>query len=203
MQELKPWFGEPPHAQPPDLPGYRQLAHERVSIGRLSVLGAMLIPLWIFAIIFTISLLGGRSEYSVEFTPGPFLLFVLVFVTVILVHEIVHGVAAAILGSRPSFGVGPGFAYTTFLDPMPRWRYLIVGLAPLVLMTAAAIAGALVWPSLAGWLIAAAAINASGAIGDLWMSYRILRAPRGSMFYDLADGFAVFIPESSPLEEAV
>src|SRR5690606_33643689 len=123
------------------------------------------------------------------------LLFFAVILAVTVVHEIIHGLVAAVLGAKPAFGVGPGIAYTTFLEPMSRAAYLAVGLAPLLIMSVAFVVAALYWPSAAGWLLAAAIINASGAIGDLWMSYRILRAPRGARFYDLADGFAVLAPD--------
>jgi hypothetical protein len=56
------------------------------------------------------------------------------------------------------------------------------------------VVAAVVWPGIAGWMIVVGTINASGAIGDLWMTARILRSPRRAMFYDLADGFAVFAP---------
>lgn len=195
MSELRPWFGKPPHAIAPDMPGYRQVAHERLSVGSLTVAGLVLIPVW--AVVFTavVGILGGRTSYSATFQfLGLFLIIALV-VGVILVHEAIHGLVAALLGTRPSFGVGPGFAYTTFLDPMSKAAYLAVGLAPLVLMSIVALIVALAWPALAGWMIAAAVINASGAIGDLWMTVRILRSPAGARFHDLADGFAVYVPE--------
>lgn len=196
MNELTPWFGEPPHTTPPDLPGYQQVALERLNIGKVTVAGMLLIPMWAIGITGLIAVLGGRTEYSMQFSFVGLLLIVLLLFLVILVHEIVHGVVAALLGARPSFGVGPGFAYTTFLSPMGKVGYLAVGLAPLVLMTAAAVGVALAWPSLAGWMIVAATINASGAIGDLWMAARIVRAPAGAQFHDLADGFAVYAPDA-------
>jgi hypothetical protein len=195
MNELTPWFGEPPHTTAPELPGYRQIAHEKLDIGRISIVGLLLIPVWALGITGLVAILGGRSEYSMPFSLVGFLLIFALLFVVILLHEVVHGIAAALLGARPSFGVGPGFAYTTFLEPMGKTRYLTVGLAPLVLMTAAAVGAALAWPSLAGWLIYAATINASGAIGDLWMAARIVRAPARAKFYDLADGFAVYEPD--------
>ena len=198
MHDLKPWFGDPPHTSAPDMPGYWQSSHEQINIGKVSVVGVVLIPLWFMLVVSTIAILGGRSEYSVEFSFTVILILAVLIVAVVLMHELVHGAVAALLGAKPAFGVGPGFAYTTFLEPMSKSSYLAVGLAPLVLLTAGAIGVALAWPALAGWMVVAATINASGAIGDLWMTWRIVRAPRGSMFYDLADGFAVYVPADTP-----
>lgn len=162
----------------------------------VTVVGTLLIPLWAIALVATVAALGGPSSYETTFTFSTLVLFVVVTAAVIVVHEIIHGLAAALLGVRPSFGIGPGFAYTTFLEPMKKSSYLIVGLAPLIVITLAAVGAAVVWPSIAGWMIVVGTINASGAIGDLWMTARILRTPRRAMFYDLADGFAVFAPET-------
>lgn len=177
------------------MPGYRQVSHERLEMGRLTLGGLALIPVWAVAFTGIVALLGGRTEYSVSFTwTGPIYLVILM-VAVILIHEVIHGAVAALFGTRPSFGIGPGFAYTTFLDSMGKAAYLAVGIAPLLLMSIGAVALALIWPAAAGWMIAGAVINASGAVGDLWMAHRIIRAPAAARFHDLADGFAVYVPD--------
>lgn len=195
MAELKPWIGVPPHTSPPQLPGYRQVSHEKIDIGKLSVIGLILIPVWTVTLMASLALLGGRTSFETAVSLPALFLVITGTVAVILIHEVIHGAVAALLGAKPSFGIGPGFAYTTFLDPMSRTRYLLVGLSPLVVITATVLAIALIWPGLAGWMMFLGIVNASGAIGDLWMTWRILRAPRNALFYDLADGFAVLAPE--------
>jgi hypothetical protein len=69
----------------------------------------------------------------------------------------------------------------------------VVGLAPLLVLSVACVTLALAWPAAAGYLLLAAIVNASGAIGDLWMAWRTLRLPRAALFYDLADGFAALV----------
>ena len=197
MKDLKPWFGDLPHETAPELPGYRQVSHEQLNMTKITVVGTILIPLWAIALLAVVAVLGGPSSYATTFTFTTLILFVIAMVGVIVVHEIIHGVAAALLGTKPSFGIGPGFAYTTFLEPMNKSSYLIVGLAPLVVFTVLTVAAAAIWPDIAGWMIVIGTINASGAIGDLWMTTRILRAPRRAVFYDLADGFAVFAPDTA------
>ncbi|CAN5376966.1 hypothetical protein BH23CHL1_BH23CHL1_10950 [soil metagenome] len=195
MKDLKPWFGDLPHETAPEMAGYQQVSHEQLNMTKVTVGGTMLIPLWAIALMAVVAALGGPSSYETRFTFTTFILFFVAMVGVIVVHEIIHGVAAALLGVRPSFGIGPGFAYTTFLEPMKKSSYLIVGLAPLVVITVTTVAMATIWPDIAGWMVVIGTINASGAIGDLWMTARILRSPRRAMFYDLADGFAVFAPD--------
>lgn len=195
MNDLRPWIGEPPHAVAPVLPGYKQIAHERLEIGKMTISGLLLIPVWAIGFTALLALLGGRREFEMSFEPWGFLWLAGLLVAVIVVHELVHGLTAALFGAKPAYGVGPGFAYTTFLESMSKVAYLAIGLAPLILISVAAVAGALIWPAAAGWLLVVAIINASGAVGDLWMAARILRAPSDARFYDLADGFAVYVPE--------
>lgn len=197
MTELRPWIGELPHTKPPPLPGYQEISHEQLNMGKLTLIGIPLIPVWALVLLALVGISGGRTSYEATFTFWTLLLFCVAMIVVVLLHELVHGVAAAVLGAKPSFGIGPGFAYTTFLDPMSKKQYLIVGLAPLIVITIATVTAAVVWPGIAGWMILAGTVNASGAIGDLWMEARILRAPRKAMFYDLADGFAVLVPVDS------
>lgn len=195
MNELKPWIGEPPHVTPPNLPGYRQVSHEKLDLGSLSVVGTLLIPVWAVVMFGLVAALGGRSSYDVNFSLVTAVIAVCALIVVVFVHELVHGGMAALLRAKPSFGIGPGFAYTTFLDPMSKTQYLLVGLAPLVFITVVCISAAIISPGIAGWMVFTAAVNASGAIGDLWMTVRILRSPARARFHDLADGFAVYAPD--------
>lgn len=196
MGELKPWIGVPPHTIPPALPGHQQVAHIKLDIVKVSLVGLVLMPAWAFVFMGVVALLGGRTSYEGSLTFGNLLGFAVLLVGLIVIHEAMHGLAAALLGAKPSFGVGPGFAYTTFLEPMPKYHYLFVGLAPFIIMSIASIAAAVIWPGIAGWAILFGVINAGGAIGDLWMSAIIVRYPREAMFYDLADGFAIYTPST-------
>lgn len=193
---MKTWIGAPPRATAPDVPGYTLISHERFNITSGSIAGFVLIPVWAFLIIGIVSLLGGRSEYGASLSmsvvaAGAFVALLLVP----LLHELVHGIAALAFRARPAFGIGPGFAYTTFQEPLRRAPYLAVGLAPLVVLTCASVFLALRHEQIAGWFIFFAVVNASGAIGDVWMSWRIARQPSSAIFFDLADGFAVLVPE--------
>jgi hypothetical protein len=121
---------------------------------------------------------------------------VIALLLVPLLHEAVHGLAAMLAGVKPSYGIGLGFAYTTFPDPVGKRPYLAIGLAPLVVLSALGIPLAAIWEGGTGAVIFFLVVNAAGAIGDLWMSSKIVRQPADALFVDLADGFAVYVPES-------
>lgn len=195
--QVKNWIGPPPRTEPPDVSGYELYAYERLRMGRLGLLGIALLPVWFLFYLGLLSALGGRTDYSAQVNLTTLLGFIVVVVSVTALHELLHGLPALLLGARPAFGAGPGYFYTTFVEPLNRWGYLTVGVTPLLVINSACVVLALIFPEWAGWLFVASLYNFSGASGDLWMSYRILRAPANARFYDLADGFAVLVPEAT------
>jgi hypothetical protein len=164
-----------------------------------SIAGMVLIPFWWIFYTVTVGLIGGPylSEFSVTF--WDFLLgIVIALIIVPVLHEAVHGLAAMLAGVRPSFGIGPGFAYTTFPDPVGKRAYLTIGLAPLLVLSAVGVPLAAIWEAATGPILFFLIVNAAGAIGDLWMSWRSVLQPADALFVDLADGFAVYIPDTDP-----
>lgn len=123
-------------------------------------------------------------------------LIVTTAVTLVL-HELVHGVFFWLFTrARPRFGIGLTYAYAAAPGwYIPRGRFLTTGLAPLIVLTAA---GLLVLPIVpypaAILLLVALFVNAAGAIGDLYMVWRIVLAPRGVLIEDQGDGVRWFAP---------
>jgi len=194
---VRPWIGEPPRTHPPEVDGYRLHGHMRFDMIQGSIAGMILIPFWWFFFTVAVGMIGGPylSEFTV--TLPDFLLGIIIAVILVpLIHEAVHGIAAMLAGVRPSYGIGPGFAYTTFPDPVGKRAYLAIGLAPLVVLSVIGVPLAAVWETGTGAILFFLIVNAAGAIGDLWMSWRIALQPRDAVFVDLADGFAVYIPET-------
>ncbi|MCS6994497.1 MAG: DUF3267 domain-containing protein [Anaerolineales bacterium] len=113
----------------------------------------------------------------------------------VTLHELVHGLAFWWFTRQiPKFGIGPGYAYAA----MPGWyfpkhQYLTVGLAPLVGLT---LLGLMVVPLLPNaWLapfFVGLAMNAGGAIGDIYICLRIARERGDILIRDLGDGFEVY-----------
>jgi len=118
-----------------------------------------------------------------------------IMVVVIILHELVHGLFFWIFTrERPGFGVGWGYAYA--YAPgwyFPRRQYLVVGLAPLIILSFFGFAVIGVMPQ--SWIAAifwGMLINASGAVGDLWITARIAVEPGNVLVQDTGDGFSVY-----------
>ena len=71
-------------------------------------------------------------------------------------------------------------------------RYVVVALAPTIVINSALIA-ALCSP-VAGWFVLPFAVNIAGCIGDWFLTFRALRAPRGSLVEDMKDGLIIHKP---------
>jgi hypothetical protein len=170
----------------------------------VNLLSVALFVVWIAVFGWLASTLGKLSSFEITFNLN--VLIALAGCLLILVlHELVHGLAMWLFGAHPQYGVlwkqmmfyatSPGY-------PFSRNQYLIVALAPFVVISLVA---ALLISLLAGspWtlLIALlAAINASGAIGDQWMSAIVMRYPAGAYVMDERDGMRIFLQNQPILE---
>ncbi|WP_435155643.1 DUF3267 domain-containing protein [Haladaptatus sp. DFWS20] len=110
-----------------------------------------------------------------------------VFIGTLLVHEAIHGLVSRLLGYRVSYGFEPRIPalYTAaFGQFVTRRDNMLVGVAPLVVITLVGI------PLLAGPMPVALAayfallVNTSGAVGDLYLLWRLWRLPPETMLYD-------------------
>lgn len=124
---------------------------------------------------------------------------ILLAVTVVMlfVHEGFHGLCFWIFTkSRPIFAFKGYYAYAAAPDwYLPKGQYLVTGLAPLVGITVICVALMFVLP--AAWmrpLYWMLVFNTSGAAGDLWMVWRLLRSPRGVLARDQGDVLEFFAP---------
>lgn len=124
-----------------------------------------------------------------------FLLFVGVVLGMMVIHEGIHGLFFWIFThSRPVFGLKLLFAYAGAPGwYIPRNQYIVVGLAPLVLMTAAGFfLIVLMTLPLAQLFLFGITMNASGAVGDLYVStWVFLRSP-AAFIEDTGVGFTIF-----------
>ncbi len=117
-------------------------------------------------------------------------------VIMLLVHEGLHGLFFWIFsGSRPKFAFK--IYYASACAPgwyFPRWQYMIIGLAPLVVITLIGVAGLAWFPS--GLLFPTQLIlifNTSGAVGDLWVTGQLLRFPPTTYILDSGDASEFFV----------
>ncbi|MBE7382794.1 MAG: DUF3267 domain-containing protein [Leptolyngbya sp. SIO1E4] len=114
----------------------------------------------------------------------------------IIVHEGIHGLAFKAFGGAPYYGVGIQhllpYAYATAPGQrFSRNEFLVIILAPLVVINTVALVLMGIFPQLA-WLGWAVVINTSGAIGDLWMAGIVYQYPSSIMVEDRREGMALY-----------
>jgi hypothetical protein len=114
-------------------------------------------------------------SFSITGIPGilsPFLVIIGVTLVMLIVHEAIHGIFFKVFtGGRVKFAFKGAYAYAAAPDwYLPKKPYMVISLAPLVLMTVGGLL-ALVWVPL-NWItpiILLLAMNTSGAVGDLYV----------------------------------
>jgi hypothetical protein len=123
---------------------------------------------------------------------------VILYAAVIVLHEGAHGIFLWWYSrSRPVFAFR-GY-YASAAAPgwfFPRNQYIIVGLAPLVLLTVLGFLVLSIAPP--NWFVAVISfmvLNASGAIGDMAVVFWLLRQPPTSLAFDVGEAVTVYLPE--------
>lgn len=147
---------------------------------------------------------GARAALAIPDGPAyepPWLIAIgAVMIVTLPLHELLHGAAIRACGHRPRYGMKlhKGVLYATADQALfRRDEYIVVALTPLIVITLACLIGTIVLPVwMQFWLLLAAAFNAGGAIGDLWMVKILLRYPRSTLVRDLEDGFRLYQPAS-------
>ncbi len=120
-----------------------------------------------------------------------------IIAVILVVHEGIHGLAFLAYGGRPTFGAGiagkalPYFYCTSVGQRFSVARYLVVALAPTILVNGALVAA--LCSSAATWFVVPFAVHMAGCIGDWFLVFRALRAPRGSLVEDMKDGLIIHI----------
>jgi hypothetical protein len=186
---------------PPEIPGYELRIREAIPLNRLSLWAVLSgIPWAIF--FFVIGLMIQQPE-DLAFTIS-LLTIVLVFVVLLIVvpilHEAIHGIVALTVGAKPFYGVGAGYAYTSFREPISPRQYIVISIAPLLTLSIASIAAFALIPGWFLYILVLATGNAAGSLGDLWILNRVRTLPTDAIIYDLADGYAAFVPIDPELQ---
>lgn len=114
---------------------------------------------------------------------------------IIIPHELCHGLAIRAFGGTPRYGFGVAYlifpyAFATTDTRFSRNQFLVVALAPLVVLTLIGVPIMVVfeWP----WLALLLALNAGGAVGDLWMSLVLLSYPATVSVIDSKTGLKIY-----------
>jgi len=130
-------------------------------------------------------------------TPGVLLwviLNILAYIVILPVHEAIHGLAFLLWGGKPYFGAKLPFAlYCGAKQQLYRRnQYLVVGLAPLVVITLAAVVLTLAAPGLASYILFGTVGNFSGAAGDVWVARRLWKQPPHILVEDTQSGYTAW-----------
>ena len=119
-------------------------------------------------------------------------------VVYVFAHEWVHGVLIRVFtGESAQFGfkAGSGMAYAKSSWFFSRPAYIAVALAPVVVW--GVVLGVLMGdvPAEYFWCLYAIQIfNISGAVGDIYVTWLVLRMPRGVIIYDEGVSMKFFAP---------
>ena len=131
----------------------------------------------------------------------PFADVVIALVLVMLIHELVHGVFFwRFTGKCPTLGIKGLGVYVAAPAEFyfPRNQYLVVGIAPLVLLTLVGLLLVTIVPVVVvPILILFVAFNAAGAAGDLLMVAQLLSYSPDTLMQDNDSGVIVYGPECS------
>lgn len=203
---------EPPDGsgyEPPARAGYRAGTPFRYSALALGLLSAVVSPVALVAFAWLATATAGVEAAFpfvtfVETADGfTFTLdavqFGVVFVgslagTVVL-HELVHGLAYRLLGFRVSFGTAlrMGAFYTAVFEQFQSRRELAVAVAaPLAVLTPVGVLLLLVPGAHVPFVWFALVVNTGGAVGDLFVLWRLRQLPAGTLFYDV-DAYTSYV----------
>jgi hypothetical protein len=136
-----------------------------------------------------------NSLLPLDFSIRPALLgwLLLSIPLVVVLHEGTHGLAAVFFGHRPLFGLKPPLVYITFTEKIPRGYFILIALAPLVVLDV--LFGLMYYHgTLRLFADFCFIINTLGAAGDVWITVKLISVPPGSLIQDTKTGFEVWRP---------
>ena len=139
------------------------------------------------------------AGFSIVISPALFRNFGLALIAVLILHELVHGLFYWLFSShRPKFGFQGLFPYAAAPSGVyfPRNQFLVVGLSPLVLLTAIGLLLITILPiAFVPFLLFFVAFNAAGAAGDLIMVIQLMPFSSDTLMEDAVSGVIIYGPE--------
>jgi hypothetical protein len=113
-------------------------------------------------------------------------------IAVVLLHEGMHGAMAVLFGLKPIFGLKLPLVYVTFTEKIQRGRFIVIALAPLIILN-----------TIFGIFFATGLfkvfsyfclfINTLGAVGDVWMTLKLLPYEKRALVQDTKTGIEIWI----------
>ena len=151
-------------------------------------IAARLGPLGLVLFVVSIAAYVVVARQTLATAPLPYVAAIVTVLLVLVLHEALHGAGFLVFGGRPKFGAGinGGMPYLFAICPGKRFsrgRFIVIGLIPLVVIDACALALAGYAPLVVPAMLAFA-FNTAGAVGDLWMIAVVLQTSSTATFED-------------------
>ncbi|KAF5435570.1 putative zincin peptidase [Candidatus Methanophagaceae archaeon] len=168
----------------------------------ITLIGMGTLALFAFGFFFTVlyTLFTGKAGFNFT-TGGAVYISVALFIGTLVLHELIHGVFMSIYGGKPSYGAGIAYFilpyfYTTTKTVFLRNQLVVIAIAPLVVISLVTIGLMAAFPSIAHWMFIPFVVNASGAVGDLWLTRNVLRFPKHVLIEDQKSGLIIYGKET-------
>lgn len=119
-------------------------------------------------------------------------------IVMVPLHEGFHGLFFWLFSHvRPKYAFKLYYAFASAPGwYFPRWQYFFISLSPLIGITVLGLLGIRFLPEFFLLpLYFLLVLNASGAVGDLWVVVRLFAAPQATMIRDFGEAIEFYAPE--------
>lgn len=157
----------------------------------INALAGIIAVLLIVPMVFTVPLNGAFSD-------GKFIAVALLIVVYTVLHELVHGIAMKLCGTKKvKYGFTGLYAYAGSDDYYDKKGYIFIALAPVVLWGVVIAVVNFIVPTEWFWVVyLLQVINLSGASGDFYVTFKFSRMPKDILIKDHGTGMNVFSKEN-------
>ena len=167
----------------------------------VTLIGMGTLALFAFGFFFTSLYTLFIGNVGFNFTSGTILISVALFDGTMVLRELIRGAFMSKYGGKPSYGEGIAYSilpyfYATSKTVFPRNQYIVIAIAPLVVISLVVIGIMAAFPSIAHWMVIPFVLNGSGAVGDLWVTRNILRCPKHVSVEDRKNGVIIYGKET-------
>ncbi|RJS71772.1 DUF3267 domain-containing protein, partial [ANME-2 cluster archaeon] len=159
--------------------------------------GMGLLALFAFGFLFTSLYTLFTGKIDLNYTSGTILSSVALVIGTFVLHELIHGAFMSKYGGKPSYGAGIAhyilpYFYATTKTVFTRNQFIVIAIAPLVVISLVAIGIMAAFPSIAHWMLIPFILNGSGAVGDMWVIRNVLRCPKHVFLEDQKNGLIIY-----------
>lgn len=119
----------------------------------VTLLGMGTLALFAFGFFFTSLYTLFTGDVGFNFTSSTILVSIVLFIGTMVLHELIHGAFISKYGGKPSYGAGIAhfilpYFYATTKTIFPRNQFIVIAIAPLVVLSLAGIGIWLLFPQL-------------------------------------------------------